>query len=93
MSIEKIINDAWENKDHINQNSDNSLKDAINKVIETNRPKATVPPKSDAIKIKNPKNKTTDVYNILTPVSCKAAKTDSLIEPLVEISSCLYLAK
>ena len=33
MSIEKIINDAWENKDQVNPNSDQSLKDAINKVI------------------------------------------------------------
>ena len=33
MSIEKIINDAWENKDKVNQNSDQSLKDAINQVI------------------------------------------------------------
>ena len=31
--IEKIINEAWENKDQVNQNSDQSLKDAINKVI------------------------------------------------------------
>ena len=31
--IEKIINDAWENKDQVNQNSDQSLKDAINQVI------------------------------------------------------------
>ena len=34
MSIENIINDAWEKKDMINENSDKSLKDAINKVIE-----------------------------------------------------------
>ena len=34
MSIEKIINDAWKNKDQINQNSDKSIKDAINQVIE-----------------------------------------------------------
>ena len=34
MSIENIINDAWEKKDKINENSDKSLKDAINKVIE-----------------------------------------------------------
>ena len=34
MSIENIINDAWEKKDEINENSDKSLKDAINKVIE-----------------------------------------------------------
>ena len=29
-NIEKIINDAWENKDQVNQNSDNSLKNAVN---------------------------------------------------------------
>ena len=34
MSIEKIINDAWKNKDQVNQNSDQSIKDAINQVIE-----------------------------------------------------------
>ena len=33
MSLEKIINDAWENKEKINQNSDQKLKDAINQVI------------------------------------------------------------
>ena len=33
MSLEKIINEAWENKDQVNQNSDKSLKDAINQVI------------------------------------------------------------
>ena len=33
MSIEKIINDAWEIKDQINQNSDQKIKDAINQVI------------------------------------------------------------
>ena len=31
--IEKITNDAWENKDQVNQNSDQLLKDAINQVI------------------------------------------------------------
>ena len=30
MSLEKVINEAWENKDQVNQNSDQSLKDAIN---------------------------------------------------------------
>ena len=30
MSIEKIINSAWDQKDKINPNSDKSLKDAIN---------------------------------------------------------------
>ena len=33
MSIEKIINDAWKNKDQVNPNSDQSLKNAINQVI------------------------------------------------------------
>ena len=33
MSLEKIINDAWQNKDQVNPNSDQSLKDAINHVI------------------------------------------------------------
>ena len=32
--IEKIINGAWEKKDGINQNSDKSIKDAINQVIQ-----------------------------------------------------------
>ena len=30
----KIINDAWENKDQINQNSDKSLKGTINQIID-----------------------------------------------------------
>ena len=29
-NIEKIINEAWENKDQVNPNSDQSLKDIIN---------------------------------------------------------------
>ena len=33
MSIDKIINEAWENKDQVNQNSDKSLKDAVNQII------------------------------------------------------------
>ena len=33
MSLEKIINDAWEIKDQINQNSDQKIKEAINQVI------------------------------------------------------------
>ena len=32
--IEKIINDAWENKDQVNQNSDKNLKDTINQIID-----------------------------------------------------------
>ena len=34
MSIENIINEAWENKDQVSQNSDKSLKDAVNKIID-----------------------------------------------------------
>ena len=33
MSIEKIINEAWENKDQVSQNSNKSIKDAINQTI------------------------------------------------------------
>ena len=33
MSIEKIINDAWENKSQVSLNSDQKLKDAINQII------------------------------------------------------------
>ena len=33
MSLEKIITDAWEKKDQINQNSDQETKDAIDQVI------------------------------------------------------------
>ena len=33
-SIEKIINDAWDNKDQVNQNSDKSLKETINQIID-----------------------------------------------------------
>ncbi len=34
MTVEKIINEAWENRDKISQSSDNSIKKAINRVIE-----------------------------------------------------------
>ena len=34
MTIEKIINDAWENRNQVNQNSDKSIKNAINQVTE-----------------------------------------------------------
>ena len=33
-NLDKIINEAWENKDQINQNSDQKIKDAVNKIIE-----------------------------------------------------------
>ena len=32
--IEKIINEAWENRDNVNQDSDQSLKDTINQMID-----------------------------------------------------------
>ena len=32
--IEKIINEAWEIKDQINKNSDKSIIDTINQIIE-----------------------------------------------------------
>ena len=33
-NLEKIINDAWEDRDQINQDSNKSIKDAINQVID-----------------------------------------------------------
>ena len=33
MSIQKIINEAWEKKEQVNQNSDQKLKDSINHII------------------------------------------------------------
>ena len=33
MSLEKIINDAWEIKDKVSPSSDQKLKDAINQII------------------------------------------------------------
>ena len=33
-NLDQIINEAWENKDQINQNSDQKIKDAVNKIIE-----------------------------------------------------------
>ena len=34
MSIENIINEAWENRDQVSQNSDKSLKDTVNQIID-----------------------------------------------------------
>ena len=34
MSIENIINEGWKNKDQVGQNSDKSLKDAVNQIID-----------------------------------------------------------
>ena len=33
-NIEKIINDAWENKNQVSQNSDKSIIDSINQIID-----------------------------------------------------------
>ena len=33
-NIEKIINEAWENRDNVNQDSEQSLKDTINQMID-----------------------------------------------------------
>ena len=33
-NIEKIINDAWENREQVNQNSDENLKNTINQIID-----------------------------------------------------------
>ena len=33
MTLEKIINEAWEIKDQINQNSDPKIKNAIDQII------------------------------------------------------------
>ena len=32
--MKNIINEAWENKDQVSQNSDKSLKDAVNQIID-----------------------------------------------------------
>ena len=34
MSIENIINDAWENRDQVSPNSDESLKNTVNQIID-----------------------------------------------------------
>ena len=34
MSIENIINEAWEKRDQVNQDSDQNLKDTINQIID-----------------------------------------------------------
>ena len=52
---------------------------------------ASVPPKVENANIANPKNRTTDEYIILKPVSRKAEITDSLIFQLVSFNSIRYL--
>ena len=48
--FEKIINDAWENKDKVNQNSDKNLKDTINQIIsDLDSGKARVAEKIDGM--------------------------------------------
>ena len=34
MSIENIINDAWKNRDQVSPNSDESLKNTVNQIID-----------------------------------------------------------
>ncbi len=34
MSLENIINEAWEKRDQVNQDSDQNLKDTINQIID-----------------------------------------------------------
>ena len=34
MSIENIINEAWEKRDQVNQDTDQNLKDTINQIID-----------------------------------------------------------
>ena len=34
MSIENIINEAWEKRDQVNQDSDQNLKDTVNQIID-----------------------------------------------------------
>ena len=69
------------------------LKSATKSVNETSNPSETVPPNFEAIKIPKPKNSTTEVYIMLTPVSLIAHITDAFELLFVRISSCLYLAR
>ena len=81
-------------RDNSREGSSNKLESIANSnVIDTNMPRATVPPKLDIANTENPKNKTIEVYNILTPVSLKAAYTDFQIFHLFAINSCRYFAK
>jgi hypothetical protein len=49
-------------RDNNKEGSNNKLDSiANNKVVETNAPRATVPPKLEMVKTENPKNKTIDV--------------------------------
>ena len=34
MSIENIINEAWEKRDQVNQDTDQNLKDTVNQIID-----------------------------------------------------------
>ena len=37
MSIENIINDAWEKRDQVSPNSDESLKNTVNQILMTQK--------------------------------------------------------
>ena len=61
-------------RDNNKDGSSNKLESIANSnVMDTNIPRATVPPKLEIANTENQKNKTMEVYNILTPVSFKAA--------------------
>ena len=81
-------------KDNNREGNRNILenRDATN-VIETSIPKYLVPSKLEDAKVINPKNKMTEVYIILTPVSWMVLETVFEISHLWRLSSCLYLAK
>ena len=60
---------------------------ATAKVMETKTPKKRVPSKFEMANIMNPKNKTMDVYIMLTPVSLSAKRTASRMFQLFILSS------
>ena len=51
--LEKIINDAWENKEDINQNSDQSIINSINQIIENEEQELVDIAKKELIEVKN----------------------------------------
>ena len=63
----------------------------ISSVKEISIPRAAVPPKLDMEKMEKPKNKITDVYIMLNPVSLIAALIAPNGSPLFFFNSCRYL--
>ena len=75
-------------KDNNNEGKNNKLANtASNSVMDTNKPRALVPPNSENTNMPNPKISTIKVQIILTPVSSKALFTDSLILPFKDFNS------